>query len=141
MNYLFKTMHGEYEITEGQREGIFKDLSKYGNRCWVEVPNKVAVHNSNWEIVPIKEKGAPVSESKEIAFPEEGKASNPVLSESVTKRLTAQEACCNTNSKIRWKIGKDGKKRFMMQCSVCGKKGKMVKTTDVENPDEVLEVS
>ena len=89
---------------------------------------------------------------------------HPVLSKSVEKRLKAQVpsdtievpltseeaeafdpalalSCCDTNSEIRWKIGKDDKKRYMMQCTVCGKKGKMVKGADVENPGEVLEVA
>lgn len=111
MNYLFKTTHGEYEITAEERQAIFELFVKYGNRCWVELPNDVAVHNSNWDIVPIKESGALDAKPR-------GKAE--------------EKKCCESPAiQIRYRQDKHGNKRYVPQCVSCLHVGVQMKTHEV----------
>lgn len=111
MNYLFKTAHGEYEITDEDLKRIFNIMQHRGNQHWIELPNGVFTDNSNWDIVPIKEKGAPATEPW-------GK--------------TKKGQCCDFPAiQVRYRADKNGKKRYMNQCIKCHWKGVQMKVSEV----------
>ncbi len=110
MNYLFKTVHGEYEITEKELKKIFETMRNRGLQPWINLPGGVIVHNSNWDIVPIKEKGAPATEPW-------GNLS---------------KKCCDRPAiQVRYRKDRNENKRYVPQCASCLHVGVQMKVADV----------
>ncbi len=136
-------------LTADQCKSLKGALGEAANKKFISLRNGVLVYPSR--IWFIAHRGSDLLEDNcpdVLGFPTEKDAAEyaethltPASKESTVVIYDELAVCCDTNSEIRWKVGKDKKKRYMMQCTVCGKKGKMVKTADVEKAGEVLEVT
>lgn len=51
-----------------------------------------------------------------------------------------ESMCCGEMQEIRWQLRKDGRKCYLRQCTVCGKKGKMVKRSDIADFNAIQKV-
>ena len=135
-------------LDEKQRKSVERSLRETANKKFVELRNGMLIYHNRIWFIAHRESEWVRGDWEEITtteIPSQLILEN--LSEVLTETVVAlhedneKTSCCDTNSEIRYSIGKDNRKRFMLQCGECGKKGKMVKASDVEDPDEVLEVT